>query len=589
MALQESTDRRKYLRLKLQPPAIGAIWPYAPGENRSDSYGKIARIHFIDICDRSPEGVAFRSLSRFDTGERFYLSIYQSADKRWENFIATTLWHTFEPAKGGNCFAGMRLTPISERLEVILPPVAEKTGPLPADYEFFRTVPFLRAIHRDAVCPLLNHITYRFAKAEERFITQGEKGDNCYIVQSGGCRVAVEKEGRMHQVGYIGKRDFVGEIAILTDEPRSAHVYAAEDTELWEIRSGLLDHLIQVNPEVATFLSEIVSERLSSRKFTADRCIGKYQITDVIGRGGYAIIYRGCHVELNRPVAIKMLKHDLALHPDFSCGFRVEARTIAGFNHENIVKVFDIEERYRTIFIIMECLEGCTLKDLLRDEGRLSVTTTLETLLGVCKGLHYAHERGIIHQDIKPANIFITAEGQVKLLDFGLSAPCGSEHLLTGTPFYMSPEQVECLPIDERTDIYSLGLTVYEMITGKRPFSSEDAFEVMNRHVECDVPDPVDLVPDIPDLLREFIVRACARRTEDRIREIPEGLRLLEPLAKHLGLSLEGRNQNRRQMTTLLLSYHDSQKLEVNRLLEDFSNRFKRLGVKLRAVEFQDI
>ncbi|HHP7236662.1 MAG TPA: protein kinase [Desulfobacterales bacterium] len=450
-------------------------------------------------------------------------------------------------------------------------------------------MPFLKAIRREAVCPLLNHISYRQVQAGAKFITQGHQGNTCYIVQSGSCRVLVEKQGRMHRVGQIRKRDFVGEIALLTDEPRSAHVIAESDMELWQISKEMLDALIGRDPEVASFLTEIISERLSSRQLTAERSIGKYLITDIIGRGGYAIVYLGQHVDLNRPVAIKMLKHDMALNPEFSDNFRKEARTIANFNHENIVKVYDIEARYRTLFIVMEYLEGRTLKDTLGEVVSLPFTAAVEIILNIGNGLQYAHEKGIVHQDIKPANVFLTKGGPVKILDFGLCAPCGSEQFFSGTPFYMSPEQVECLPIDARSDIYSLGLTAYEMVTGQKAFQNEDPLRAMNLHVEQDIPDPAKIVADIPQVLRNFIRKACTRNPASRFQNVSEAMDMLEPLAARQGLSLEERAFNQRVLSTLFLSYREDQQLELNRILEEFSERIKKLGVQLRVAEFKDL
>jgi serine/threonine protein kinase len=589
MNLSKRDERRRFLRRQLKQPDIAAVWPHEMNPVENNSWDNGNRLHYVDVSDRSSGGVLVKASRPFSNGRQLYFSVYDAAGRRWENYQAEPRWCENDPSKNGNYHIGLRIVPIAASMEAILPATEFKTGPFPADYEFFRTVPFLRAIRREAVCPLLNHITYRQVHAGAQFITQGQKGNTCYIVQSGSCRVLVEKQGRMHRVGRIRKRDFVGEIALLTDEPRSAHVIAESDMELWQISKEMLDALIERDPEVASFLTEIISERISSRQLTAERSIGKYLITDIIGRGGYAIVYLGQHVDLNRPVAIKMLKHDMALNPEFSDNFRKEARTIANFNHENIVKVYDIEARYRTLFIVMEYLEGRTLKDTLDEVGSLPFTAAVEIIFNIANGLQYAHEKGIVHQDIKPANVFLTQGGPVKILDFGLCAPCGSEQFFSGTPFYMSPEQVECLPIDARSDIYSLGLTAYEMVTGRKAFQNQDPLQVANLHVEQDIPDPAEIVADIPPLLRDFIRKACARNPASRFQNIPEALDLLEPLAIRLGLSLEGRTFNKRVISTLFLSYREDQQLELNRILEEFSERIKKLGVQLRVAEFKDL
>jgi serine/threonine protein kinase len=401
--------------------------------------------------------------------------------------------------------------------------------------------------------------------------------------------VVLEKQGERHVVGLVREREFVGEMALLTGEPRSAHVEAVTDLKLWRIPRDVFEAMLQADPEVATFLTEIVAERFASRKLTADRRIGKYLITAILGRGAFAVVYTGYHGDLNRPVAIKMLRHDLALNPEFLTNFRREAQTIANLNHENIVKVFDIEERFRTVFIIMEHLEGRTLRELLNAVGRLSARDALEVLVQICRGIAYAHEKDIVHQDIKPGNIFILPDGQVKILDFGLACSCGSENPLTGTPFYMSPEQVECLPVDQRSDIFALGLTAFEMVSGRRPFEDEDPLAVMDHIVARDIPDPAGLVPDLPAPLRDFILRACARDPGNRYRSVGQALAEIAPLARQMGLRLEHAEIQKCKLSTLVLIYREDQQIPLNRLLEDFSDKARQIGVVLRGADFKDL
>ncbi|RLB37792.1 MAG: hypothetical protein DRH12_13840 [Deltaproteobacteria bacterium] len=242
--------------------------------------------------------------------------------------------------------------------------------------------------------------------------------------------------------------------------------------------------------------------------------MGKYLITDIIGRGGYSIVYKGIHSGLNMPVCVKMLKHDLAMDPDFQRNFRNEARLIASFDHPNIIRVYDIEERFRTIFIIMELLEGLALSDLLKQGQNLSYGQIVSILMQVCQGLSYAHSQGIIHQDIRPDNIFILPNRQVKILDFGVAAPVGSEIFdFIGTVYYMAPEQINSDPIEPRTDLYALGTTAYEMVVGKRPFSEDDLGALMQIHLREEIPDPKEAVSDIPQQLRqERYIGGCRQR-----------------------------------------------------------------------------
>jgi eukaryotic-like serine/threonine-protein kinase len=564
---------------------VAAILPLDTGVAASTE-GMPHRFWYVDVYDHSSMGLAMRSACSCKVDRSFYLTLYNRAPEGWKTYIATIRWCAKDSLKSDHFRIGAGLVPLPDDRSA---DVAGRnlSGPMPSDYDFFRTVPFLRAIHRDAVCPLLNSITAQRVRAGERFITQGEAGDKCYIVQSGQCQVLIEKQGRLHPVAKVGERDFLGEMALLTGESRSAHVDALSDMSLWVISKEVFDKIIDSDPAVATFLTEIMSERFSSRRMTADRSIGKYTITDIVGRGGYSIVYHGFHADLGRPAAIKMLKHDMALNTEFLQNFRVEARMIAGFNNENIVKVYDIEECYRTVFIIMELLEGRTLKDLIEEDGRVDLKDTVSILMDVCKGLHYAHTRGIVHQDINPGNIFISTEGTGKILDFGLAAPCGSEHCMVGTAYYMSPEQVECLPVDGRSDIYSLGLTAFEMVTGQRPFPDADAHRTMSPHAEEDIPDPGDLIPDLPVALRRFISKACARNPEQRYPDIVSAMRELEHLAGQPG-TIKNRNKpDDQKMRTVFLLYQEQQEQRLNHLVEEFAAKLKSMGMDLKTADFQ--
>ena len=465
----------------------------------------------------------------------------------------------------------------------------DKKMPVASDYQFFRKTDLLKSISRDAVCPLLNCITFRHVKAGQRFITQGEPGDDCFIIQEGFCVINVEKDGELIPVARLQEGDIAGEMALITGEPRSAHVDAETDMQLWCLTKEQFDTISETYPDLRSFLTDLVTKWFETRTVTAERKIAKYILTDIIGKGGYSIVYRGVHEALNMPVAIKMMKHDMAMETDFIKNFRNEAKTIAKFNHENIVKVYDIEERYQTLFIVMEHLEGMSLRKALQKMLRLSPKQVVNYLLQVCAGLAYAHENGIVHQDIKPGNIFILPDEIIKILDFGLACPCGSENLLTGTPFYMSPEQIDCIPVDERTDIYGLGITAYEMLTGQRPFPEEDAWAVMDMHNNIDIPNPAALVSNIPDGLCKFILKACARDLSERYQNMTEVIADLNPLAEELGLNNGDVISSNRKMATLFLLYTDEHRHILNKEMEEFCSKMQQMGVACKAADFKEI
>jgi serine/threonine protein kinase len=290
------------------------------------------------------------------------------------------------------------------------------------------------------------------------------------------------------------------------------------------------------------------------------------------------------------PVAIKMLKHTMAMHPEFSEKFKNEARTIANLNHENIVKVYDIEELYKTIFIVMEYLEGVPLDHLLKSMPRLPLSRVLDILMQVCAGLAYAHEKGIVHQDVKPANIFIQPGERARIVDFGLSLPPGTAGFsVSESAHYMAPEQITGEPVDARTDIYALGIMAYEMVTGQRPYPEEDISKVLDMHVHEDVPDPRVLVPNLPDEVHRFIRRATERDPAARYQGAGEALRDLQPLAERMGVGGAPHLRVQRKNMILSLFYKEEHQLTLNRLVEELSRELEKIGAVLRAADFKDV
>jgi len=285
-----------------------------------------------------------------------------------------------------------------------------------------------------------------------------------------------------------------------------------------------------------------------------------------------------------------MMRHNLAMNPEFLGNFRAEAKIIANLNHENIIKVYDIEELYRTMFIVMELVEGETLKELIQREKTIPFPVIVNMLIQICQALIYAHRQGIIHRDVKPANMFIKGGNHVKLLDFGLACPTGSENLyLSGTVAFMSPEEIEGESVDQRSDIYALGITAYEMLTGQGPFPEDDFLALVNMHLDQDIPDPAAIRPDIPEALRQFVLKACARKSDQRYQTVDEVMEALLPLAEEMGLTPNLLTQNKKSLTTLHLIYQDEQRLALKQLLEDFSAKARKIGVELKAAEFPEI
>ena len=244
----------------------------------------------------------------------------------------------------------------------------------------------------------------------------------------------------------------------------------------------------------------------------------RYEIMGRIGTGGMADVYKGRDHKLNRYVALKVLKREFREDELFVKKFQSEEQAAAGLMHPNIVNVYDVGEDRGLYFMVMELVEGITLKEYIQKKVRLTPKEVISITLQVCAGIEAAHNNGIIHRDIKPQNIMISKEGKVKVTDFGIAKATTSNTISTnamGSVHYTSPEQARGGFSDIRSDIYSLGITMFEMITGELPFDGETTVSIAIKHLQEDIAAPSELVPDIPYSLERIILK-CTQKSSDR-------------------------------------------------------------------------
>ncbi len=245
----------------------------------------------------------------------------------------------------------------------------------------------------------------------------------------------------------------------------------------------------------------------------------RYEIIDVIGAGGMSIVYKArCH-RLNRNVAIKVLKPEFSSDKNFVTKFRVEAQASAGLTHPNIVNVYDVYDDEGIYFIVMELVDGITLKDYIAENGRLQMDRAIDFAIQIASGLEAAHESHVIHRDIKPQNIIVSRNGNIKITDFGIAKAASSNTLTSGamgSVHYISPEQARGGYSDERSDIYSFGITMYEMVTGRVPFEGDNNVSVALMHIQSDMIPPRQYYPDIYSSLEKIILKATQKKPERR-------------------------------------------------------------------------
>jgi len=256
--------------------------------------------------------------------------------------------------------------------------------------------------------------------------------------------------------------------------------------------------------------------------------IGKYEILAEIGRGGMGIVYHGVQKSLNRSVAIKVLPPELANDSKSVQRFIQEANLIAKLDHENIVKIYDIEEKDSHYYIIMEYLHGTSLENIIKNPSlRVSRDELVGYIIQVCEAMHSAHQTGVIHRDVKSANIFITTNGKAKLMDFGISKMIYEKKMTTsggalGTPSYMSPEQAKGEALDHFSDIYSLGVVLYECLTAKLPFEGEDMFSVALKHISDKPVPPSSVNSSIEPYLSDACLKALNKDKFSRFQTCAE-------------------------------------------------------------------
>jgi serine/threonine-protein kinase len=260
--------------------------------------------------------------------------------------------------------------------------------------------------------------------------------------------------------------------------------------------------------------------------------IGNYQILEEVGIGGMGKVYRGLDMMLDREVAIKVLRPELTKHQSLVERFRNEAMVLARLSHPHIAMLYNLIHQDHLLFMVMEFVRGETLDLRIRESGALPYDQAIRFFGQISEAIGYAHHHGVIHRDLKPGNIMITPESGVKVMDFGIARVLGTDRMtregsVIGTLEYMAPEQIRGHELSERTDIYSLGILLYEMLVGQLPFSSDNQYELMQAHIETPPPPPRSFAPHLPEYVEQAILRALAKNPYERFDTVMEFRQIL--------------------------------------------------------------
>ena len=273
----------------------------------------------------------------------------------------------------------------------------------------------------------------------------------------------------------------------------------------------------------------------------------RYEVLEKVGNGGMATVYRAKDKTLGRNVAIKVLKEEYANDQEFIKRFQIEAQSAASLSHPNIVSIYDVSNDEDIHYIVMELIEGKTLKDVIKNQGKLDWRESVEIASQIASGLSTAHKNHIIHRDIKPHNIIMTKDGLAKITDFGIAKAATSSTINAnsssmGSVHYFSPEHARGGYTDEKSDIYSLGIVLYEMVTGKLPFDGDSPVSIAMKHLKEPPVEPIELVPEIPKGLNDIILKALQKEVSSRYSNAQEMYNelqsiLKDPNNKNIGIS----------------------------------------------------
>ena len=259
----------------------------------------------------------------------------------------------------------------------------------------------------------------------------------------------------------------------------------------------------------------------------------RYELLEQIGKGGMAAVYRARDVMLERTVAIKVLREDFSGDPVFQERFRQEARAAANLAHPNIVTVHDFGLDDGQLFIVMENVPGTDLKSLLKKRGRFEPEEALPLLIQACAGIGYAHRAGLVHCDVKPQNLLVTPDMRLKVTDFGIARalatiqPDEQSDIVWGSPQYFAPEQASGAAPSPASDVYSLGIILYELLTGTLPFRAASATDLAHLHVEAEPPPISELLPEVPPTLEQILMKVLAKEPAQRYRTADQFGRVL--------------------------------------------------------------
>ena len=392
-----------------------------------------------------------------------------------------------------------------------------------------------------------------FAKGE-RLLEQGTRGDELLLLIEGSAVVSLRRAGDAGGaepvLGFVGPGEVLGEMALVTDAPRSASAFAESAGHALVLTRADFESLARLHPEVAHAVTQIVADRLGTKSTDAltHKRLGPFVVERCIGRGAMAMVYAAHDRTTGERVALKMMSHRLAFDPAERARFDRESRLLERLDHPNVARRIRRFRAFGTEFLALEFCDGASLADVLTRNGLLAEEQVLAIAGQLAAALRALHAVGVIHRDLKPGNVVLTRAGTIKLIDFGLSATRdeiargedgatatdGVRRGIAGTPLYMAPEQFEGIPADEKSDLYALGVLLYELAAGEPPFLATTLADLIDEKSRFELPERSTIGGGVSVTLADLLDRLLAPRRDQRAVALAEIAVFAAPLPADL-------------------------------------------------------
>ena len=489
--------------------------------------GDIESYRFVNICNMSVQGVLIDCDIYLEKGTALTLLFYNQDIRQWDRFAASIVW-VHPESSNSSMHAGLEFLP-SNSTETSLNETDQITV---KDLYFLLNTKFITAVPIQYQAPLLNCFKKRQFPAKA--VIKGDTKGQFFLclIQEGSCKVLLtsanmeDKTGQQRQCG-----DMLGITTFLkADSSPAMQAIALTPMTVWQIDADKYQLMGRDYSELLAFSSYLLIGGIELSHKSPLRQIGKYTISHFIGAGPNGFVYKAYHQDTKQPpAAIKFLQHSTAALQSGRTDFYSGKDKIKALSHPHIEAFNTIETIYRTTGLTMNCLDGEPLEEILARCPRLPFERSIKYLIQTARAMTHAHDKGVIHANLKPANIFITREDQVRVTDFRLTGFLPSSDAVTDEfVYYMPPEMAAGNAAVSQSDIYSIGIMAFEFFTGQQPFTGSSDQQIMAMHQAAAFPDPRDVMPDLPAPIRDIILNACKKAPEDRYQAMADFLSALE-------------------------------------------------------------